>query len=163
MTYLIIAVVVLYLVGTITWVMPSRRDKKQAAMRARAKQLGLQLQYKTKELPRGLDRGYGAVAYMQYIQPRPQPLEGATVLKLLRIPEEEGQIPGWTVSGAFMDEFLAPFEAVLAGFPADVFGVLVGPGAVAIEWQEKGDLDDIERIYNGLSRLLTLPLVELER
>ncbi|WP_426417864.1 hypothetical protein [Aestuariirhabdus sp. LZHN29] len=158
MTYLIIAVVVLYLVGTLTWVMPSRRDKKQALMRSRAKELGLQLQYKTRVLPHGLDRGYGAVAYMQYIQSRAVPQEGAPTLHLLRIPEDEGPVPGWTPDRACDGATSEALGRLLADLPEDVFGVLLTAGAVAVEWQEKGSLSDLGSISNTLEALLAVPL-----
>ncbi|MCL6414748.1 hypothetical protein MIB92_03720 [Aestuariirhabdus sp. Z084] len=159
MTYLIIAVVLLYLIGTITWVMPSRRDKKLAGMRSRARDLGFQLQYKNEELNRELNRGHGAVAYMRYLRLRPTPLDDAEALRLIRLPEVDSPVTGWRIDSLYEEMMVPALNEILSQLPKDVFAVMIGPGAVFIDWQERAEVEAVDRLHELMGELLKVPLM----
>ncbi len=158
MTYLIIGAVLLYLVGTMAWVLPSKREKKQMQMRQRAKACGMQIQLKSRELPSELDRGYGKPYFMQYLKIRPEPLEKVKPIRFLKCGLDEDPVPGWRSDFDFHEHMSVALKPILSELPRDVFAVILSSSAVGVEWQEKAPLDDVDRISASLDKLLNVSL-----
>lgn len=160
----IIVLIMMSLIGSVMWAMPTRRQSEQAKLRARARTLGFQVQLVTMTGPRASDEtepeDFRRPAYRllrQGIDSRTraalQPWQVFRVKSLAC----DGLPAGWSWKigerqlSAGQLELLA---AALAALPADVVAVESTPIHVSALWGEHGDVADLERIRDALQTII---------
>jgi len=155
MTWLIIVIVLLAAFGPILWLLPSRRDRRLAAMRQTARQEGLvvQLVRIPKTNPSAEDRvsAGGQIRdpvreCASYALPFTTKLKLLPGFRLLRAEgADDGPRPGWIydprpdLRDPRLPPTLARVEPLLAALPDDAAGVELTPRSVALFWLEGAD------------------------
>ncbi|MEM5527739.1 hypothetical protein WN093_02795 [Gammaproteobacteria bacterium AS21] len=164
MEYLIIGFVVLSIMGSVMWVMPTKRDRMLAALRMQAKQQGFQVQLTRLTYPREHGevepRVVSSVAYRL--------LRGKigaqqhTDWKSWRIVRcesnsSEGLCAGWgwglgerTMTTVQLDKI----NSILQAMPNDVVGVESTPIHVSVFWAEKNE-QELDSIKLALKDMIT--------
>lgn len=171
MTWLIIAVVLLAAFGPVLWLLPSRRDRRLAALRQAAREAGLVVEIKRipKTNPRPEERvSAGGVvrepvrdcaAYQWLLQRR---LKHLPAWRLLRQEgASDGPWPDWVfephvrASEPHLDEVMSLMRRELGSLPAGVIGLEAGERAVLVYWLEGADsgTDDVATIASTLKVL----------
>ncbi|NVK41314.1 MAG: hypothetical protein HWE39_08720 [Oceanospirillaceae bacterium] len=160
----IIVLIMMSLVGSVMWAMPTRRQTEQGHLRARARTLGFQVQLVTLTGPRASGEAeaeeFRRPAYRLLrqgvdarVRERLQPWRVFRVRSLAR----EGLPDGWSWTigerqlGAGQLKQLA---AVLETLPGDVVAVESTPIHVSALWGEHGSVEDLERIRDGLQQII---------
>lgn len=157
MTWLIIAAVLLAAFGPVLWLLPSRRDRRLAAMRQAARQAGLvvELVRIPKTNPSAEDRvSAGGVIRdpvrecAAYALPLPRSLKFVPSLRLLWAEgSDDGPWPGWSYNprpdmrNPRLAPTLARIEPLLGTLPEDVAGLEITPRRVVVFWLESADSD----------------------
>lgn len=149
MNYLIIAIVVIFVVGPIFWIMPSPGQKKLMQYRQRAMSLGFQI--KVCDMPqterqrvRREDPRHGVMYRLPWQQKRK-----AEVFQHLLLRAEIDT----TVSGHGRTPLEEKLHHALLELPEQVKAIECAAQGVAIYWNEHGGIDLLETIYQ---RLFTL-------
>lgn len=168
MTWLIIAAVLLAAFGPVLWLLPSRRDRRLAAMRQAARQAGLvvELVRIPKTNPSAEDRvSPGGVIRdpvrecASYALPLARSLKFLPSLRLLRAEgADDGPWPGWSYNprpdmrNPRLAPTLARTEPLLEALPEDAAGLEITPRSVIVFWLESAEsgADDVA----GLARAL---------
>lgn len=155
MTYLLIALVLLAIIASLTWIKPSPRQKQMESMRSRASGCGLTVQLTHAPDAR---KGEGIPDYTLYLKPWPE--SGAPVLEqdwlLVKNSRRGDPTPweGWRWLGRkALPGSVTGMKAALASLPENVTGVTVNNLGAGAFWQERGELDDVERIATALEKL----------
>ena len=153
MAWIVIALVLLIAFGPVLWLLPSKRDKRLSALRARARQEGLVVEMKrlpkpTPELHERVTAGgvvknpvIDCASYNQIFRRRLRYQPG---WRLVRGDGEEDPFPGWRFderpdgnSGRqFLADMLKATEQLVKNLPDDVIGLQVSPARVSVYWLE---------------------------
>ena len=151
MTILIISFVVLSLLGSVMWVMPTPRDKFLAKLRMEAKRLGFQVQLTKLIYPREKGevepRKVSTVAYRLLRGKISQ--DEHHHWKSWRVARCEANACeglstgwGWAVGERTLSELhLQKLNEILAAIPKDVLGVESTPIQVSVFWSEKKEAE----------------------
>lgn len=162
--WVIIVLIMLSLVGSVMWAMPTRRQTHQAKLRARAKALGFQVQLVTLVAPRALGEAeaqeYRRAAYRLLRRDGGGRQRDALVpWQLFRVESLacEGLPAGWSWKHGerqLRPDQLAFLAQVLATMPEDVLGLESTPLHLSAFWDERGDEEALQQIRNGLEQLM---------
>jgi hypothetical protein len=164
MTWLIITVVLLVAFGPMLWLMPSRRDKRLAALRLAARKAGLNvaIEHLPKLNPSAEDRVsaggvirepvFDCAAYSHILGRRLHLLPQWRLLKDAQ--GSDGPLPGWTFNPT--PERANPYWPALwecfAGFfdalPEDAVGVELQERSIVLYWLESpaSDVESVTRM-----------------
>ncbi|MFC6673568.1 hypothetical protein [Marinobacterium aestuariivivens] len=156
----IIVLIMMSLIGSVMWAMPTRRQTEQAQLRSRARTLGFQVQLVTLLGP----RASGEAEAEEYRRPAYRLLRHGVDARVRErlIPWQvfrvgslacDGLPSGW--SWKIGERQLSPAQleclrSVLAQLPDDVVAVESTPVHVSALWGERGDLEALERIRDAL-------------
>jgi hypothetical protein len=167
MNYFIIAFVVLSLVGSVMWVMPTKRDKFLAALRMDAKRLGFQVQLLKLKFPREKGvvepREVSTIAYRL--------LRGKIALsahndwqswRVVKCETNacEGLLRGWgwVVGERVLSEGkLDQLNTMLANLPDSVIAIESTPVHASAFWGEQ-DEKQMHEIQQSLNQMIALSL-----
>ncbi len=163
MVWIIIALVLALAFGPVLYLLPTRRDRRLAAMRLEARRQGLSVELKSvrkldakpeeRVTPAGTAR-LPVHASVVYALPLRSTLEQVRPWRLLR-----SERRGWEFDAEFEGqtelELLAAVEPHLEGLPDDSVAVEFGGGAVACYWLERfpADVDTVEALKTVLSAI----------
>lgn len=154
MSWIVIAVVLLAAFGPVFWILPSRRDRRLAALRAQAREEGLVVDLR--KLPKRNAAAYERVSsagevrnpvveVAAYAQGMARKLQNLPAWRLQRGEDEgeHGNAPreGWIyldrpTGQAHVAAMLELADPLLAALPADVLAVEVAPRNLLIYWRE---------------------------
>ena len=164
MNWVIIVLLLLSIVGSMLWMMPSPKQRVQALLRQKAVRLGLQVQITRLMFPRVKGEAeaeeYTCVAYRL---PRTNALKrgrSATIpwhIFKLDSHAVDGLPDGWCWSkgeGYLNESQLLSIAEVVAKLPEDGFSVESTPIAVSVYWRENGKPETVELIHQLLTRML---------
>jgi hypothetical protein len=160
----VIVLIMMSLIGSVMWAMPTRREKAQALLRSRARTLGLAVQLVTLTGPRATGEAdpeeYRKAAYRLLRQN----LSSAQRERL--VPWQvfrttslacEGLPPGWSwkhgerlLSVAQLGEL----SRALTELPDDVMALESTPLHVSAFWGERGAPEDLEKIQRILQHIV---------
>ena len=156
MTWLIIGVVLLVAFGPVMWLLPSKRDRRLAALRERARREGLIVELrrlpKLDPTPEERVSAGGKVrdpvvecmAYSLTLPRRLRMLEGWRILRHAGAVDDKVPRAGWVVDpGMFaarphVARVAQWLEPLLGELPDDVIGVELTAGSAGVYWLEKG-------------------------
>lgn len=158
MTYLLILLILAIIISPLLWFRQSPRQKMITEMRRLASSRGLRVRLVHAPDAR---EGEGRLEYAGYTllwTPDSKPSAFSRMEKwlLVRGTRRGDHSPweGWQWLGHEANDRLLPvIGAVLIALPADVIAVEVNREGVAIVWQERGELADIDRIDTQLKHL----------
>ncbi len=167
MNYFIIAFVVVSLVGSVMWVMPTKRDKFLAALRMEAKRLGFQVQLLKLKFPREKGvleaREVSTIAYRllrgKIDQAQHNGWQSWRVVKC-ETNACEGLLNGWGwVVGEreLSVDKLEQINALLAALPDSVIALESTPVHVSAFWGEQ-DEQQMHQIKESLNQMITMSL-----
>ncbi len=164
MKWLIISLVVMSLIGSVMWVMPTPRQKFQAQLRLRSRKLGFQVQLAQLELPRARGETEGETIGVPVYRLVRQNLSRQerdhwTEWKVCRVETlaNAGLPHGWSwIKGEAMlsEPALQVLNSTLEQLPADVLALESTPIHLNVFWQEAED-QGLEQIHAAIE-----PLVE---
>ncbi|WP_438464858.1 hypothetical protein [Marinomonas sp. PE14-40] len=154
MTILIVVAIIASMLGSILWVMPSKRDQDRMKIRllARKSQLGVQLTHI--ELPDKWDKSTTKVKSAAYHKFRINKLKSMTdevCIYPYEVWKYENILDGWYANKAFnlsessQETLKTHFESFKA--------IIITMDCVSLHWDENGDEDDVEKIQSLLSEL----------
>ncbi len=181
MSWMLIALVLLVAFGPILWLVPSRRDKRLSALRARARSEGLMVEIRRipKPDPAPEDRVSAGgrirepvIACAAYGLALQSKLRYLPTWRLVREapPGEPDPLPDWQYdlrpegSGrAYLKPLLGLVSGVLARLPDDVLAFELEAGRVLVYWLEKpgATVETVSRIA-GILRSFEQDLRALE-
>ena len=158
MTYLLILLILALIISPLLWFRQSPRQKMITEMRRLASSRGLRVRLVHAPDAR---EGEGRLEYAGYTllwvpDSSPSPFSRMEKWLLVRGTRRGGHSPweNWQWLGHEANDRLQPvIGAVLAALPTDVIAVEVNREGVAIVWQERGELADIDRIDTQLKHL----------
>lgn len=164
MKWTIIVLIVMSLIGSMLWVMPSPRQRYQADLRMRARKAGIQVQLARLELPRAKGETEGetlsvpAYRFLRQNLDR-QEKENWQRWEVLRLEtlNQEGLPAGWSWRDehmALQGSALATVHALLEQLPDDVLAVESTPLHLTLFWQERGEADRLETLKSLAEPLL---------
>ncbi|GGB90175.1 hypothetical protein GCM10011352_15250 [Marinobacterium zhoushanense] len=163
MKWLIIIFIVMSLIGSVMWVMPTPRQRFQAQLRLRAKPLGLHVQLANLQLPRQRGEVEGEtlsvpVYRMQRLNLNRDEKANWKGWQLFRgeTLANEGLTEGWSwIKGerTLSDAAMSLLNQVLSQMPSDVIALESTPTHASAFWQE-GEDEDLERIAEQLKTLI---------
>jgi hypothetical protein len=168
MNWIIITLVVLALIGSVTWVMPTPRQRLQAELRKQAMQRGLQVQLTRLLFPRGIGESTPeerpCIAYR--LARTPEYRNGKTPTRpwhIFKIHSHatRGLPDGWCWSKGedeLDEQQLALITDLIRFLPGDTFSIESTPIAASIYWAESGDSSSVQLIQEQLKRVLTAGL-----
>ena len=181
MTWLLIAVVLLAAFGPVLWLIPSKKDKRLAAMRQRGRQEGLMVEMRRipKTDPDASDRVTAGgkvldpvVDCASYGVTLPRRLRHLPVWRAVRDPaaSDEDPFPGWAYDQrpkgdgrAHLGAMLAALGPLVAALPTDVAALEVAAGAVFAYCLERpGNSADSISELAGMLRSFEAALTALE-
>nr|WP_067289671.1 hypothetical protein [Marinobacterium profundum] len=162
-TWGIIILIMLSLIGSMMWAMPTPREKAQAMVRSKARTLGLQVQMVRLTAPRATGEAeaeeYERAAY-RYLRhglsavqrERLQPWQLFRIHSLAN----EGLPEGWSwKQGERMlsQEQLDVLAEVLPTLPVDVVALESTSLYITAFWGERGGIEGVEKIRAALQRV----------
>jgi len=163
MKWLIIVFVVMSLIGSVMWVMPTPRQRFQAQLRLRARKLGFQVQLVKLQLPR--QRGEVEAETLDIPAYRMlrsnlsrEERDGWRNWQMFRgeTLANTGLAPGWSwIRGerTLSETALSQVNRLLEQLPSDVVALESSPVHVTAFWQE-GEDADLERIAELLKSMI---------
>ncbi|WP_027859129.1 hypothetical protein [Marinobacterium jannaschii] len=163
MKWLIIAAVTMSLVGSMMWVMPSKRQRQQADLRTRARSLGFQVQLSRITAPRAEGESeaehYNTAGYRllrigengKKVQTEPWHIFRVRSVRNEGLPEGWS----WSVGERLLSEGqLDILRDMLSQLPQGISSVESTPLYVTLYWDERGEESDLEQLKVQLQRLL---------
>ncbi|MEH6471832.1 MAG: hypothetical protein V7752_11325 [Halopseudomonas sp.] len=164
MNWVIIVLILLAIIGSMMWMMPSPRQRVQALLRQRAMRLGFQVQIVRILLPRALGEAMAderdCVAYRL---PRTQKRSGSKPVpwQIFQLTSHAnvGLPEGWSWSKGedqLEQSTLGLIAELIQSLPEDVYGIESTPVSVSVYWEERGTPETVELIQQQLNRLLEI-------
>lgn len=163
MNLLIIGFIVLSLVGSVMWVMPSKRDRFLAELRLNAKKKGYQVQLTKILFPREEGemeaKNVSTVAYrLSRGKISREQHDNWVAWRVVRCQTnaKEGLPEGWGWSVGERElaaEELSSLSVILESLPKNVIGLESTPVQVSVFWQED-DADELILIEQALNKLI---------
>jgi len=167
LNWLIIALVLLIGFGPVLWLVPSRRDRRLARMRNRARALGILVEMVEIDDPdpapearvsAGGKLKSPKIAGAAYRLPLLRPRTLAPSWSIARSRREPGpdNLPGWQWTSEPEGDvgYWEDVRRVVARVPDDVFACEADPNAVSFVWRERVGDDDPETSVERLVDLL---------
>ncbi len=169
MNWVIIGLLMLAIVGSMLWVMPSPRDRMQAALRQRAMSAGMQVQMKLLKFPRAIGESESEERHcFAYRMPRIVVEGESTASKKLPATQafqifklsghaNTGLPQGWTWGkgeGTLSDEQLSVVHEVIAKLPDSALALESTPVATALYWREHGPAEIVDQIRENLTYMI---------
>ncbi|MDB4837626.1 hypothetical protein OAH87_04080 [Marinomonas sp.] len=161
MTPLIVIFIVLSLAGSIMWVLPSRKDRDQMALRLQARKLGLNVQLTSIDLPDKWDKTketHKVAAYSYYhIKPLTS-LSTSVWLLPYEVWKYESITEGWWSNRCLpldQDELKA-----LKNYSTLITAIKVAPEGVFLYWRESGDSESLNVLSAFIHKLAELKVVD---
>jgi len=164
MKWMIIILIMMSLIGSMMWVMPTQRQKYQAALRMKAKNLGYQVQLERVTAPRAKGemeaeaRNMTAYRLLRHGLSNEQKnrFDAWQIFRVESI-ADTGLPEGWSWSHG--EKTLSPAQLeilrdVIAEMPAGVFSIESNPAYIGIHWDEEGGEDMLEKLKSLLERFL---------
>lgn len=154
--YFIILIVTLVLAVKLAQLHTPRREKHLTAIRARAREVGLRVEW-VSDLLR-VDAA-GAVPAVRYLLPWPLSFDtGAGFIPwgLVRDVRRGRESPwgGWHWHSTPAPELVrAGLGEILASLPCDVAAVQCDRSGLSIYWSEQEDMDSVAKLLNGLENI----------
>jgi hypothetical protein len=162
-TWGIIVLIMLSLVGSMMWAMPSPREKAQALLRSKARPLGLHVQLVRLTAPRATgefeEEEYERAAYRQLRSGLSAAQRDRLVpWQVFRLQSLacDGLPDGWSWKqgeGVLTSAQLETLAQVLPMLPEDVVALESTPIHVSAFWRERGGVDALETIRTVLQRI----------
>lgn len=160
MTILIVVAIIASMLGSILWVMPSKRDQDRMKIRllARKNQLGVQLTHI--ELPDKWDKSTTKVksaAYHKFRINKLKTLTDEVCIYPYEVWKYENILDGWYANKAIklsessQETLKTHFESFKA--------IIITMDCVSLHWDENGDEDDVNKIQSLLSELEAIEFV----
>jgi len=179
MTWLIILLILVVVIGPVMYLVPTAQDKRLTGLRAAARGLGLNVKVTTvpkldpashERVTAGGKQQDPRIQCAAYFLPLGQNLSASGNLMLLKLPEQPTVLvnevtPGWALTAdsdqAFWQRYnaggngVAQLSSVVPQLPEDVLAVAVDSRSVACYWREKAAAEDgvVERIAEALASL----------
>lgn len=158
MTYLLIAFVLLIILSPLMWFRQSPRQKMITAMRQEAASKGMRVNLSR---PADAREGEGRLEYVTYTLPWASETEPSTeprMEKWLLIREtRRGDPAPWSpwqwLGRESNDRLIEPLGHIVEALPANVAALEARSDGVVVYWQERGELADVNRIYQQLAAL----------
>ena len=167
MVWLVIVLILIVAIGPIFWLMPSRRERRLAALRQRAYRHGMRVSLR--RLPAGdvapedrVTAGGRALdtsrEYAAYVMPLEKRLRNLPSWRVLRGGEGMSAVAGWAFEAGKRPEHvelpavLEAMEPFLSSLPEDVVAVECEPHSLAAYWRE-GPGTTPERVDDLAQRL----------
>ncbi|MBR7888548.1 hypothetical protein J9B83_06290 [Marinomonas sp. A79] len=147
MTTLIVVFITLSLMGSALWILPPKKERERMALRMQARQLGLNVQLTSIDLPDKWDKSKNREKTVAYALYRLKPIETITANVWL-LPYEVWKyhdvIDGWWSSEQLdaSDEV----KKVLSEYGDLLTGVQLTADSVTFYWREKGDALALEAL-----------------
>lgn len=164
MKWFIITLVVASLIGSVMWVMPSPRQRYQAALRLKARQFGIQVQLVRVTLPRAQGEMEPEVRTIPAYRVARTNLDrkerdGWCCWEVLRVDtlDNRGLLEHWswkTGQGMLSPAALELINALLEQLPDDVLGVESTPLSLTLYWDERGDESRLAQLHELVQPLL---------
>lgn len=164
MKWFIIIGVMLSLVGSAMWVMPTKRQKFQAKLRLHARTLGFNVQLARLEAPRAAGEMEGeTISVPAYRLLRTnmerKDSDGLVVWQVFRLQSmaTTGLVEGWSWmhgENELTQTQLNVLNDVLSSLPKDVTALESNPVQVTAYWHERGDEAVLAEIKERLDRIL---------
>lgn len=154
MTILIVVAIFASLLGSILWVMPSKRDQERMRMRllARKSQLGVQLTYI--ELPDRWDKSttkVKATAYHKFRAKKLKDLPSDVCLYPFEVWKYENLIENWFVNTQI--NLSESSKAILMDKVDSFQAIIITIDSVSVYWDERGGEDSVEEVKSLLEEL----------
>jgi hypothetical protein len=158
MTYLLIAFVLLIIISPLMWFRQSPRQKLITDMRRDAASKGMSVKLSR---PADAREGEGRLECVKYTLPwlaetEPSPIPRMEKWLLVRETRrgDPSPWPPWQWLGRESNEKLYPILGdVLEVLPTNVSALEARPDGLAAYWQERGELTDVQKIYQQLTSL----------
>ncbi|OMH38729.1 hypothetical protein [Motiliproteus sp. MSK22-1] len=164
MNWVIIVLLLLSIVGSMLWMMPSPKQRVQAMLRQKAVRLGLQVQITRLLFPRALGESLPeertCTAYRLPRTPAKTRGKKNTIpwhIFKLESHASVGLPSGWSWSkgeGHLNASQLEIIEKIIAELPDDGFSLESTPLAASIYWRENGTPETVDHIYQLLNRMI---------
>ncbi len=166
MSWIVIVFVLLSLVGSMMWMMPSPRQRVQAFFRREAMQKGMQVRINRLEFPRAIGEVepdiQSCVAYALPrigINTRPA-VAKVTPWRIVKVNghANRGLPEGWCWAkgeGVMGDVTLEKLRDIIQGLPADVYVLESTPLSVSLCWREQGREDAVDNVKQVLERVIS--------
>lgn len=140
----------LMIVGSISWAMPSKRDKLLAALRKEAFKRGLTVRLVDQKLMGSLfswlTNYHGYVLYEKRL---PSKLKLDRVkIRVVRLSEDESAHE--IDQQDSLREFIMSSD-LLQGLPSSIEAVVMSSGSISILWKEQGSLENVAKIEHCLA------------
>lgn len=154
MTILIVVAIVASMLGSILWVMPSKRDQDKMKIRllARKSQLGVQLTHI--ELPDKWDKSTTKVKSAAYHKFRINKLKNFTdevCIYPFEVWKYENILDGWYANRAI--NLSESSQETLKNHTQNFKAIVVTADCVSLHWNENGEESDVEKIQSLLSEI----------
>jgi len=154
MTILIVAVIFASLLGSVLWVMPSKRDQARMKMRllARKSQLGVQLTHI--ELPDRWDKSTTKVkttAYHKFRVNKLKSLESDVCLYPYEVWKYEALTENWFVNRNI--DLSEVSKTILASKVDSFQAIVITIDSVSVYWDERGGEEEVEEVKSLLNEL----------
>ena len=164
MKWAIIILVMMSLVGSMMWVLPSKRERFQAQLRAKAKPLGFQVQMVRMTAPRAKGetepRQYSSMAYrlprLNVNKKTANQIEPWHAYRVESV-ANTGLPAGWSWDfgeNVLSESALQLLAEIIDALPDDVTSIESTPIHATAFWDEHGSLEDLELIKGQLERIL---------
>jgi len=152
----IVIFIVLALMGSFFWIMPSPRDKKRMVLRQKAMHLGLKIRFPDKGLKDRLirfeDEVLGAVMYELFIVARIKPdISGAFF-----IIRDDNAI-GWRFIEVSLTEGLQSVSdrilRKLEKLPENFSLAMLSSNGVSVFWDERGEVECVDQLFTVMDEV----------
>ncbi len=166
MGWIIIGLVLVSLVGSMMWMMPSPRQRVQAIFRREAMQKGMQVQINRLEFPRAIGEAepetQSCVTYSLSRtgnSARPAAVK-VTPWRIFKVNghANRGLPKGWCWArgeDSMGDPALEKLANIIQDLPADVYMLESTPLAVSLCWWEQGREDAVDNVKHVLERVVS--------
>ena len=174
MNWLVITLILLAAFGPVFWILPSKRDRRLAKMRSRARALGMQVEMTqlpdlaaepSARVTAGGRHREPLVACAVYRLALPRPVRTAPHWRILRnVANSSGPIAGWQWDSPPVgaDGYWQEVETVVGALPADALGCAAETTEVACWWRERGVAEGSESSVDILHGAM-VKLAEVQR
>ncbi|WP_207063141.1 hypothetical protein [Motiliproteus sp. SC1-56] len=164
MNWVFIVLILLAIVGSMMWMMPSPRQRAQALLRQKAMRLGIQVQISRLLFPRALGEAVAderdCTAYrLARTQDRRRGRQAPVPWQIFKVRSHAntGLPEGWSWGrgeGQLTSEQLALIAGLIEILPADVYALESTPVSAGVYWNEHGDLDTVDLVFENLEKML---------
>lgn len=140
MTTLIVVFITLSLMGSALWVLPPKKERERMALRMQARQLGLNVQLTSIDLPDKWDKSKNREKTVAYALYRLKPVESISEVVWL-LPYEVWKYPS-VVDGWWASEQLGisdDAKKILIEYGDLLTGIQLTADSVTFYWRERGD------------------------